>query len=113
MISKELFCDIINHIEDIEIMANEMNEVFEKHTSNDFFDAAGLIDFNIIDLTIKALEEMFHDPDDWITWWMYETNYGYDEESNTVYHNGEVNCLLSPGDLYDFLYEYYYSADIL
>lgn len=108
MISKATFCDIIYHIEDMEAMSKGMNEVFRKYTYNDFFDGAAFIDFELIDLTINALEEMFHDEDRWITWWMYETKYGTDAEMCQIVCGDKEFCLDSAGKLYDFLYNEVY-----
>lgn len=112
MISKETFCNIAYHIEDMELMSNDMNTVFNMHTTNDFFDGAAFVDFELIDLTIKAIEEMFYDENGWISWWMYETKYGTDAEMCQVTVEDKEFCLNSAEALYDFLYNKVYMLAI-
>ena len=108
MISKETFCNIICHIEDMELMANDINAVFNMHTTNDFFDGAAFIDFELIDLAVKAIEEMFYDNDGWISWWMFETKYGTDTQMCRVISGDKEFYLGSAAELYDFLYNEVY-----
>lgn len=105
MISKETFCDIVNHIEDMELMVNDMNAVFNMHTNNDFFDGAAFIDFELTELVVKAMREDLHDTEDWITWWMYDTKFGTDGTIIFEKYNGVEKAydLNSAEALYDFL----------
>lgn len=105
MISKETFCNIINHIENMELMANDMNAVFNMHTTNDFFDGAAFIDFELTELTVKAICEDLDDTEDWITWWMYDTKFGTDGTIVFKTYNGVKKSynLDSAAALYDFL----------
>lgn len=93
----------MNHLYNMEMMADTMNSVFEHFTHNDFFDAAAYMDFELIDLVIEVLEENFLDADGLISWWMYETRYGTKENMRVVYIGDKAYDLDSPEILYDFL----------
>lgn len=105
MISRKLFCEILAHIEDMELMANDMNAVFSMHTTNDFFDGAVFIDFELTDLVIKVLCDEMHDREGWINWWMYDTNFGTDGTIVLETYDGVEKAydLDSAEALYDFL----------
>ena len=66
--------------------------------------------YNLICETIRLLENMFEDEEcQWISWWMYETDFGKDEKMAKVYtHFGDEEVeqpLPTSKELYQLLIE--------
>lgn len=55
---------------------------------------------------IKQISKQFDDKDDWIQWWLYETNYGEDARYTEVEFKGIKRNITTSSDLYDLLVEF-------
>ena len=60
------------------------------------------------DVVVNLLIEVMNDKDEWISWWLYECDYGKDIEKYAAIGPDNVEIDLStPEKLYDFLTEEY------
>lgn len=101
MISKETFVKSINAIKDSWDMADELNDIFRKHSRDDFSDGFSYVDPNLVDILITVLEEGMLDKARFVSWWCFDCNFG--ENSIVEDENGIQHTLDTPGELYNFL----------
>ena len=57
----------------------------------------------LIDAVLETLKDEFDDNDDWISWWIYEKNFGTNDKINAHYKNKKEIKLNNSEDLYKFL----------
>lgn len=101
MISKELFCRTLDHMEQMDEMSEELNNIFENNNCYDFRDGAMFIDLELQNLTIQILQEAIEDELGTIEWWVCDTHFG--KSDPVVVENGKIINLYYSEDLYDFL----------
>lgn len=63
------------------------------------------------DTTVELLEHIFNDSNEWITYWMYELNFGKSWHEGCIKIDGEDLKLQTTRELYDFLIEEVEMAD--
>lgn len=105
MLSKELFCKLLNWaIEKVDRdkkFENALQEYAEDKDFTGFFTQ----DSSFI---IEWLEKAMGDKDDWISWWVYETECGtVSEDLCTATEDGKKWVLRTVENLYDFLFAIY------
>ena len=109
MISKEKFVEIIEYMRKISDFTDKVNigaiELCDE-LNLDFEFSLYITEEEIV---IELLKEIFKDTD-YIDWWIYDTNYGREEDYNTVYstdNKGKMKeeVLDTAEKLYDFLME--------
>ena len=87
---------------DLQDKIDELMRDARDNIENDFMNAASLM-INHEGIVIELLSDMFDDKGEWISWWVYETNYGaehtevYDKDGNVIAD------IKTAADLYDFL----------
>ena len=106
MINKNKFVSIMNALKSADELQDRINELMKTAKENiqdDFMNAAGLMICHT-DIVIDLLSYIFDDKAEWISWWVFETNYG--ENHTKVYKNDEIIAdIKTPEQLYDFLIE--------
>lgn len=99
MISKDKFCDYISEIQRLNIIEDKLQQAT---ADLDFFK------FSFCDyesLTVSILEDIFNDTKNgWISYWIYELNYGKDYcEGCVISKEGSIIKLKTAENLYDLL----------
>ena len=95
MITKELFCSIVDNIKRQEELDKKMEDVLAERTkSYIIFDSENLYLKSLLDL----LKVIFNDNDDTIGWWLYE-----DVDKIIYMPNGEERDISTTEVLYDYL----------
>lgn len=105
-ITKEHFVACIEVMKAADDMAAEINRIAEKYKRSDFIDGYVFNDDACQTKLIETLELIFNDKDHWISWWVYETNYGQSTFCRpTVYNdNGTIHRYIHDAEtLYDFI----------
>lgn len=107
MLSKDQFVQIMHKLQESDDATAAINKVMREYSSlketRDFFDAAAFIVTNrqIID---ELLEECMIDNGEWISYWVYELNYGREWSEGCVQDkNGNDIPLGTAEQLYEFL----------
>lgn len=97
--SKESFCKVMDNYKSMFNFTDEMNDLFDKYK----------MDGNIYppmctETVIDLLEFIFNDKNHWISYWIFELDFGKDYENGYVKdEHGEVIPLKTTEDLYDLL----------
>lgn len=111
LLSKEQFVSIIDGIVAAHDVSDQISGIIResvKRTGNDmvvdFFDPFVLYSGQLNAL-VKTLEVMFCDENEWISWWLFECNYGHDKGLLTTAYgsDGKNIPMQTSGDLYDQL----------
>lgn len=104
--NKDRFVAILNELKAARDMQDEVDNIMKKYRDkvrSDYMDSTFTIAHD--EIVIDLLQEMMNDDTDWISWWVYETNYG--EHMTKIYDNEEdgnvIADLKTASDLYDFL----------
>ena len=107
MITKEKFFEILDYIQETNDFENNLREVFKNSKrETDFMDAAIFTDFRMMDYVFDLLEDEFNDSDHWISYWIYELDFGKSWSPGTVIDEDKKDIKLqTKEDLYDFLME--------
>ncbi len=105
MITKNEFVEIMNKLKEVDDFVKEVNEKSRKLSDaiiSDFFNAQSL-SISHESLVLELLQNIFNDKD-FISWWIYETDYGRNKNMAKVWleDNTEIS-LETPEQLYDFL----------
>lgn len=106
MITKKEFVDIIERLKETNDTVEKVNEILRNTRNsieNDFMNASAM-SISHESVVVKLLENMFNDKDEWISWWLYEQDYGrtisiddaQDEKGNNI-------DITTPEKFYDFL----------
>lgn len=97
--SKESFCKVMDNYKSMFSFTDEMNELFDKYKADGNI-YPPLCTSTVIDL----LEFIFNDKDQWISYWIFELDFGKDYEDGWVTQkDGAVIPLKTVEDLYDLL----------
>ena len=111
MISKNKFVSIMNALKEADELQDKINELMQNardNIRNDFMNAGGMMICHT-DIVIELLGDMFLDADEYIPWWIYDTNYGKDHTEIFWTFDGEnsqpkvIADIKTAEDLYDFL----------
>lgn len=99
IMSRESFCKVMNNYRSMFNFTDEMNDLFDKYK----------MDGNIYppmctETVVDLLEFIFNDKNQWISYWIFELDFGKDYEDGYVKdEHGEVIPLKTTEDLYDLL----------
>lgn len=107
MITKQEFVKIINRLRDYNDLQDKIQELFKDNIDNQEMDFmnAGSISVGHETIVVKLLENMFNDRGNWISWWLYEQDYGRSVNIDDVFDEeiGKFVDLTTPEKLYDYL----------
>lgn len=107
MISKKQFVKIINRLKDTDDFVKETNNRARKlqdSIESAETNAMGLA-ISHESIVVELLEDMFNDSD-YISWWLYDLEYGRDYKDGCIQDaDGKIIDLSTPEKLYDFLVE--------
>ncbi len=107
MITKQKFVKIINRLRDYNDLQDKIQELFKDNIDNQEMDFmnAGSICVGHETIVVKLLENMFNDRGNWISWWLYEQDYGRSVNIDDVFDKeiGKFVDLTTPEKLYDYL----------
>ena len=112
MISKDKFCEIIQHIGLLQEQSERINSVLRdplyENVANDFTSAYAFNNPIIEQDLVDVLESMFDDTEHWISYFIYELRCGVDWKYGAVMDkNGEDIPLRNVSEFYDFLISQY------
>ena len=99
VMSKESFCEVMDNYRSMFDFTDEMNDLFDKYK----------MDGNIYppmctETVIDLLEFIFNDKNQWISYWVFELEFGKQYEDECIkWEDGEVIPLKTAEDLYDLL----------
>jgi hypothetical protein len=96
---RENFCEVMNKIQEVDSYHDKLNQFFvESHVDG------YLIQPNCVEIAIELLECLFEDVDNWISYYVFELNWGSRYKPGCVTEeDGENIALNSLEHLYDFL----------
>lgn len=99
MISKEVFVNTMNKLQDLDKKMDAADKAF-KALDSDFcsFYVTG-----IFDTTFDLLKEAINDNDDWIGYFVYERDWLRDYELGDIEDNGVPVKIENWEDVYDFI----------
>lgn len=111
ILSKEQFVAIIEKVVAAHDVSNKLSQAIRDTRDQtgadmlvDFFDPFVLYSGCLNEL-VETLSVMFHDENEWISWWLFECDYGHDSRllSGVRDANGDPVAISTPGELYDLL----------
>lgn len=107
MITRQEFVKIINRLRDYNDLQDKIQDLFRDNIDNQEMDFmnAGSICVGHETIVVKLLENMFNDRGNWISWWLYEQDYGRSVSIDDVFDE-EIEKfidLTTPEKLYDYL----------
>lgn len=79
----------------------------------DYFDACGMLGLELVDKVsspdaiIQLITDLFEDKDDWLSWYIFEKNWGQDKEMKAFNEDKSVIPTDTPADIYKILSENY------
>jgi len=100
MIDKKTFVQIINNIVEQEKIDSDFGKALESVCDSYCLYGTKNKIYQSLFLTLK---EIFKDKNDWIVWWIYETDCGKNKELKAYYKNKKEIKLNTSEQLYDFL----------
>ena len=99
IISKSEFRQILNKLKENEEFIDEINNVLRKFGRDGYIFLTGLED-----TIVRLLENIFGDTDQWISYWVWEKDFGKNyEDGDAVDENGDIIHIKTAEELYDFL----------
>lgn len=99
IMSKESFCRVMDNYKSMWNFTDDMNEVFKKYNCD-----GEVFPPMCTETVIDLLEFIFNDKNQWISYWIFELDFGKDYEDGYVKdEHGEVIPLKATEDLYDLL----------
>lgn len=101
MISKNEFCHAINLLK----AADESISKLETLCGITLLDSN--IYFELENEIVKLLKDSFDDTEDWIGYYLWDTNFGKDWNNRNVVVDGVQIFLEKPEEFYEFLTKYY------
>lgn len=106
MVSYELFKNILDKLEQDQMIANKLDFIF-RESKNDFIDGSAFLNCDLTSLTIELLDKSFHPDCDWVSYYIYEINFGKNDRKKIVIYNTRRYVLDSPLNLYNFIIKYF------
>lgn len=100
MITKKQFITIITAIEEQHKLEQEFADALDKILDGNF---VPMLSANLENSIMTVVKELFEDNADWISWWMYEKDFGKRKDMSASYKNGKKIKLDTVDDLYKFL----------
>ena len=99
MISKEAFINTMKHLENLDTKMARVDSAL-KGLCEDF---CGFYITDIFDIVINLLEEVFHDQEEWIGYFVFEEDWLNGFKIGDVIVNDAPVIIDDWGDVYDFL----------
>lgn len=99
MISKEAFINTMKHLENLDTKMARVDSAL-KDLCEDF---CGFYITDIFDIVINLLEEVFHDQEEWIGYFVFEEDWLHGFKIGDVIVNNVPVIIDDWGDVYDFL----------
>lgn len=99
MISKEAFINTMKHLENLNTKMARVDSAL-KGLCEDF---CGFYITDIFDIVINLLEEVFHDQEEWIGYFVFEEDWLHVFKIGDVIVNDVPVIIDDCGDVYDFL----------
>lgn len=115
MTTKETFCALLRALKETKDHTDELCDdlyaVLQKHRPEQDMDLRGyqlwplVCDTRLEDALVRELEKEFEDEDSWVSYYIYELEFGSKEWAGNcgTTQDGKNICLKTPEDLYDFL----------
>jgi hypothetical protein len=100
MIDKQTFIEIMNNIQKQNEIDTKVGEALELVC--DSYCIYGTMNLYLASVE-KLLSVIFEDTGEWISWWMYEKDYGKNSKMKAYDENKKVIPLTSASQLYKFL----------
>jgi hypothetical protein len=99
--TKEKFVEYLNDLRELKRIESEITKAFKK--LNGDFNQISFEKFET--LIVKLLEEAMGDKSEWISWWIYEADFGEKKHiaNSVTLSGGERFLLKNSGDLYDLI----------
>lgn len=99
MLSKDLFIETINFIKERQLGQEKMHSLLKTEFEDAIFWPYGRYESQMIDV----LQDIFNDEGEWISWYIYEADFG--ENFDCAYESDGTTRvpLKTPEDLYNFL----------
>lgn len=109
MLSKEMFVECINFMRDRSDAMDRVNKLF----TEEFEDSIFYPYFKYEAMMGRVLKDAMRDEkNDWISWFLYEVDYGRDAKPDSVTEaDGTPIDLTTPEKLYDFLISEYFTDE--
>ena len=99
MISKEAFINTMKHLENLDTKMARVDSAL-KDLCEDF---CGFYITDIFDIVINLLEEVFHDQEEWMGYFVFEEDWLHGFKIGDVIVNDVPVIIDDWGDVYDFL----------
>lgn len=104
MITKDEFCKALNKLKE----QRDIDYNFHYHIEKAFPGSYAPIYNNVLwELSIHLLELSIKDDGEFVSWWVFETDFGTKDNVKSVRVFGEPVDVSTPEKLYDFLVEPY------
>lgn len=107
MITKDQFVKIVKRLRDYNDLQDKIQDLFRDNIDNQEMDFmnAGSICVGHETIVVQLLENIFNDRGNWISWYLYEHDYGRTVSINGLFNveTGEFIDLTTPEKLYDYL----------
>lgn len=102
--TKEKFVEYMNELEELNKIEDEITQSFKKLDKDFNFISFSKFEILIVKLLEEAMEDKPREWDSWISWWIYETDFGKKKEiAYSAEKTGVSFKLKNAGDLYDFI----------
>lgn len=99
ILNKKDFCNVIQKLQRNDEFIDRLYGLFRE-----FDKEVDVYETGLEETLIFLLEKMFDDEGEWISYWIWETNYGKDyKDGNITEADGTVIPLKTAEELYDFL----------
>lgn len=99
MINKSDFIEAINVLKNYLAFYDKLNSLCRDFNRQDNFFGSE----ELFDLTVSLLKENIDDENDYISWWIFDEDFGECENSWVEFEDGKRIYLNNASDLYDFL----------
>jgi hypothetical protein len=105
---KEIFTEIINNIQE-EMKRREEYAIYASKLFPNAFKANLLPDPTFIEQCIANLEKLSGDIDEWISWWIWDTDFGV-KNNEVTFKDGKKKKIITVEDLYNLINNHYEEA---
>lgn len=104
ILSKKEFTKIINKLKNIDELENNVNSLFRKSNNDMIRDFSYCMISASNSALIRILEKMFKDDDEFISYYIYELDYGKEyKEGSIIDKDNKPIDISTPEKLYDYL----------
>ena len=102
---KKLFIKIINNIQE-EMKRRKEYMFYASKLFPDAFKANLLPNPTFVEQCIANLEKIAGDTDEWISWWIWDTDFGV-KSNEITFKDGKKKKIMTVEDLYNLINSYY------